>query len=65
MKKFVAAIGLLALSAPLFAALPVVPVAASRQKDLLKSDDARLAVYKKIACDFPHRRRRLDLSGSI
>ncbi len=64
MKKLVVAAGLLAFSAPLFAALPVVPVAASRQKELLKSDDPKLAVNKKVAYDFFRivlQGRRLDL----
>jgi predicted SnoaL-like aldol condensation-catalyzing enzyme len=52
-------------SLPVFAALPVVPVAASKQKDLLKSDDPKLAVNKKIAYDFFRivlQGRRLELA---
>ena len=65
MKKFVVAIGLLACAAIAYGALPVVPVAANKQKDLLKSDDARLAVNKKVAYDFFRivlNGRRLDMA---
>ncbi|MEO5925785.1 MAG: nuclear transport factor 2 family protein [Bryobacteraceae bacterium] len=65
MKKFVIAVGLMAFATSLFAALPVVAVPVNKQKDLLKSDDARLAVNKKIAYDFFRivlQGRRLDLS---
>ena len=65
MKKLVlAAAGLLTLGMSAFAALPVVPVAAARQKDLLKSEDPRLAVNKKVAYDFFRivlNGRRLDM----
>ena len=65
MKKLVlAAAGLLTLGMSAFAALPVVPVAAGRQKDLLKSEDPRLAVNKKVAYDFFRivlNGRRLDM----
>jgi len=49
----------------LFAALPVVPIATNKQKDLLKSDDAKLAVNKKVAYDFFRiilQGRRLELA---
>jgi predicted SnoaL-like aldol condensation-catalyzing enzyme len=64
MKKLVVAIGLLASGSSAFAALPVVAVAATKQKDLLKSDDPKLAVNKKVAYDFFRivlNGRRLDL----
>lgn len=64
MKKFVLAAALLTIGTSAYAALPVVAVAASRQKDLLKSDDPRLAVNKKVAYDFFRivlQGRRLDL----
>ena len=64
MRKFVLAAGLMAFGTQLFAALPVVGVAANKQKDLLKSEDARLAVNKKVAYDFFRivlQGRRLDL----
>ncbi len=64
MKKLVVAVGLLAFGSSLFAALPVVPVAANKQKDLLKSDDPKLAVNKKVAYDFFRivlNGRRLDM----
>jgi predicted SnoaL-like aldol condensation-catalyzing enzyme len=65
MKTLIAAAALAVFSAPMFAALPVVPVAPGKQKDLLKSDDAKLAVNKKIAYDFFRivlQGRRLDLA---
>jgi predicted SnoaL-like aldol condensation-catalyzing enzyme len=64
MKKLVVA-ALIAFGTPLFAALPVVPVAAGKQKDLLKSDDAKLAVNKRVAYDFFRiilQGRRLELA---
>lgn len=45
-------LAVLALAAPMFAALPVVPVAPAKQVDLLKSSDAKLARNKKVAYDF-------------
>jgi len=65
MNKLVVAVGLIALGTPLFAALPVVAAPANKQKDMLKSDDPKLAVNKKIAYDFFRivlNGRRLDLA---
>ena len=50
MKKLVLTAALLALSAPVLGALPVVP--AKDQKALLQSSDPKLAANKKIAYDF-------------
>lgn len=56
---------LVAVAAPAFGALPVVPVAPTKQKELLKSEDPKLAVNKKIAYDFFRivlQGRRLELA---
>ena len=63
--KPLALAALVAFAAPMFAAVPVVPVAPAKQKDLLKSDDPKLAVNKKLAYDFFRivlQGRRLELA---
>jgi len=64
MTRFRFALSLALLSAPAFAALPVVP--ASDQAALLKSKDAKLSANKKAAYDFFRvvlRGRHLDQAG--
>ncbi len=59
---------LVAFAVPTFAALPVVPVAPAKQKELLKSQDPKLAVNKKIAYDFFRivlQGRRLELADQF
>lgn len=65
MKTLIVSAVLAALCLPSFAALPVVPVAPGKQKDLLKSDDPKLAVNKRLAYDFFRivlQGRRLELA---
>ncbi|MEO8096599.1 MAG: nuclear transport factor 2 family protein [Acidobacteriota bacterium] len=65
MKKLVFAAMVATFGVSLFAALPVKPVDPAKQKDLLKSEDARLAINKKVAYDFFRvvlQGRRLELS---
>jgi predicted SnoaL-like aldol condensation-catalyzing enzyme len=64
MTRFVYALSLVALTSPVFAALPVTP--AADQAALLKSKDPKLAQNKKIAYDFFRvilRARHLDEAG--
>jgi predicted SnoaL-like aldol condensation-catalyzing enzyme len=71
MKPFVAALALVAAAlpfTPMSAAVPVTAPPASKQKEMLKSDDAKLAVNKKIAYDFFRvllRGRRLELADQF
>jgi predicted SnoaL-like aldol condensation-catalyzing enzyme len=69
MKQFVLAAALAAMivpfAAPMFAALPVTAPPASKQKEMLKSTDPKLALNKKLAYDFFRillRGRRLEMA---
>lgn len=52
MKPLILSVFAAVFSLPLSAALPVVPAPPAQQKEMLKSNDPKLAVNKKIAYDF-------------